>query len=170
MYRLASVLVLLISSVILISANSPVPFTNCGKSSDLLQDVDLSADNWPLKSSFTIYVGGKLTTGVANGTVHVTAMLGPIKVLDQTFTLTQLNVNPPIPVPAGPVTLQYSESLGITPPANVKIHIASNDTVGNEIVCLDVVTTFLSELPAPQESGLDNVAVVNSKAKFHLKN
>jgi len=133
----------LLSIVVALSAvvaQVPVPYKNCGKSSDIIQIVSLRADKWPpvRGQPMTVMLNGQVSRSISNGDYEAVVKFNGFQILDKTGKLSDIQ-GLPLPIPAG----NYQQNLTFTVPSwipagQVDAHVTLYDNTGAECICLDL--------------------------------
>lgn len=136
----------------------PIPFTNCGVSTDHIKISSATATVWPpvLGQNDTFTISAALDETLTSGTYIVQVSFDGFQVLNQQGNIGDLP-GITLPIPAGPINLSKSVNLPSIIPAGstVVANVTALDQNGQELLCLSLTVTIPSEMEAemmPEDS------------------
>ena len=138
------------TSVTNMSPSVPVPWKNCGSSSDLLHIDMLNASTWPPVhgQKMVIELKAVVAQAIPDALYHVTVKMASIVLLDKQGKLSEIK-QVKLPIPAGPIneniTLDVPKEVpaGITVDVHVQlVSTASTPAPQPRILCADLTVPF----------------------------
>jgi hypothetical protein len=125
-----------------VAVGVPIPYKNCGSSSDLIKITNAVADMWPPQKGKPIgfTLNATLSQNIPNGNYQVKVKWNGIPLLDKSGKLSDLK-NVTLPIRAGQIGISQRVSLpSWVPSGQIDIHAEATSTAsGNpRIACIDV--------------------------------
>jgi len=125
-----------------VNVRAPIPYKNCGASTDIAKITNAQADPWPPQKGKQLYIVGNATLSapIPDGNYEVKVKWSGIQILDQKGKISQIK-GIVLPIPAGPYGIAQKVDLpGWVPSGQIDVHAEASSTApGNpRIACLEL--------------------------------
>jgi len=118
----------------------PIPYKNCGGSSDLAKITNAVADMWPPQKGKPIgfTLNATISQDIPNGNYNAKVKWNGIQIVDKSGRLSDLK-NVTLPIRAGPYGISKRMNLpSWIPSGQIDVHIDATSSAGPKIACIEI--------------------------------